>query len=181
MAASISVWQRRLHRWCAILVALPLAVIIVTGILLQLKKHVGWIQPPEKKGAGHVPEVGFEKILQAARAVPEARVATWNDIDRLDIRPGKGIVKVQSKAGWEIQLDARTGEMLQAAVRRSDLIESLHDGSWFFSDAKLWVFLPAALILLGLWATGIYLWVLPYWVRWRRRRRRRPAASAGVR
>ena len=99
----------------------------------------------------------MEKILQAARGVPEAKVATWDDIDRLDVRPGKGIFKVQAKSSWEVQVDTRTGLVPQVAVRRSDLIESLHDGSWFFADAKFWVFLPVALILLGLWATGLYL------------------------
>ena len=37
MAGRFSIWQRRLHRWGAILVALPLSVIIATGVLLQLK------------------------------------------------------------------------------------------------------------------------------------------------
>ena len=59
--------------------------------------------------------------------------------------------------------------MLQASYRRSDLIESIHDGSFFADAAKLWVFLPAALILLGLWISGVYLWLLPHLVRRRRR------------
>ena len=56
------------------------------------------------------------------------------------------------------------------AYRRSDLIESLHDGSFFGGDfAKLGVFLPTALVLCVLWGTGIYLFFLPYMVRRRRR------------
>ena len=34
---------------------------------------------------------------------------------------------------------------------------------------KLGVFLPAAVILLGLWISGVYLWLLPYAVKRRRR------------
>ena len=52
------------------------------------------------------------------------------------------------------------------AYRRSDLIESLHDGSWFHDRAKLWVFLPTAAVVLMLWGTGIYLFFLPLAVRW---------------
>ncbi len=62
--------------------------------------------------------------------------------------------------------------MLQVAYRRSDLIESIHDGSFFHDRAKLWVFLPAGLILIGLWVTGVYLWLLPHLVK--RRRKERP-------
>jgi hypothetical protein len=54
------------------------------------------------------------------------------------------------------------------------MIESIHDGSWLHEGIKLWVFLPAGLTLLLLWMTGMYLFVLPYLVKWRRRR---PAGS----
>lgn len=68
-----------------------------------------------------------------------------------------------------MQVDLGTGAVRQAAYRRSDLIESLHDGSWFGDPAKLYVFLPAAVGVLGLWGTGVYLWVLPNAIRWRRK------------
>lgn len=57
---------------------------------------------------------------------------------------------------------AVTGGLLSSAVRRSDLIEALHDGSWFGSVAKLGVFLPSAVLVLVLWATGVWLWWMPY-------------------
>ncbi len=47
------------------------------------------------------------------------------------------------------------------AYRRNELIESLHDGSWFHKHAKLWIFLPSSVILLVLWILGIYLFVAP--------------------
>ena len=155
-------WNRKLHRWGAILIALPLLVVVGSGILLQLKKQSDWIQPSTRRGSGAVPTLSFDRILAAAAAVPEAGVTTWDDVDRLDVRPSKGVVKVRAKSGWEVQVDTTTGEVLQVAVRRSDLIESIHDGSFFHEKAKLWIFLPAALILAGLWGTGIYLFVLPH-------------------
>ena len=155
-------WNRKLHRWGAILVVLPLIVVIVTGILLQFKKQSGWIQPPTQKGTSGELAVSFDRILEVARTVPEAEVATWDDIDRLDVRPGKGVVKVRCKNRREIQIDTATGEVLQVSVRRSDLIESIHDGSFFYEGAKLWIFFPAALVLTGLWGTGLYLFIRPY-------------------
>jgi uncharacterized iron-regulated membrane protein len=148
------------------------AVIIVTGVILQLKKESAWIQPPTQQGSGGEPSLGFDQILAATRDVPEAEVDGWYDVDRLDVRPGKGMLKVRSKNRWEVQLDAKNGDVLQVAYRRSDLIESIHDGSFFHRGFKLWVFLPTALILAALWATGIYLFILPYFAKWKSRRKK---------
>lgn len=163
-------WNRKLHRWGALVSALPVLVVLVTGLFLQLKKDWAWVQPPTQAGSISAPALPFDRVLEAARAVPEAEVASWDDIDRLDVRPGKGVVKVRCVNRWELQLDAATGELLSSTLRRSDLIESLHDGSWFGDGIKLWVFLPAAAVLTGLWFTGVYLWWLPHGVRRRRRR-----------
>lgn len=161
--------NRQLHRRGALLVALPFLVVILTGILLQAKKQVAWVQPPEQRTANRVPGIPFEAILAAAAKHPHVGITSWSDIDRLDVRPAKGIVKVIGTNRWELQLDLATAEVLQVAYRRSDLIESLHDGSWFHPDAKLFVFLPSGLVVLALWVTGIYLWWLPVGARRRKR------------
>ena len=45
--------NRLFHRWGAIIVALPVLVVIVTGIILQLKKEFVWIQPATQKGSSN--------------------------------------------------------------------------------------------------------------------------------
>jgi uncharacterized iron-regulated membrane protein len=167
----LSVFTRKTHAWGAMIIAIPLVLVIVTGLLLQLKKQLPWVQPVERRGSKGDPTLTMEQILTACRSVPESPIDSWNDIDRIDIRPGKGMMKIKAKNNLEIQLDARTGEVLQVAYRRSDMIESLHDGSWFGDWAKLGLFLPAGLALLGLWLTGVYLFFYPRWVKWRRPRR----------
>lgn len=159
--------NRRLHRWGAIAVALPFLIIIASGLLLQLKKQLDFVQPPEQKGtaAGVATALTLPEILARVQTVPEAGIRTWADIDRVDIRPSKNMLKVVSMTRWEVQLDLATAEILQVAYRRSDLVESIHDGSWFHPIAKLGVFLPAGAIVLGLWITGLYLWLLPYWTK----------------
>jgi uncharacterized iron-regulated membrane protein len=171
----LSVLGRKAHRWGAVLVAAPFLVVVVTGILLQVKKQVPWVQPPTQKGKGKEPTVTFDAVLAAVKAVPEAEVKGWGDVDRVDVRPKDGVAKVTCKNRYEVQVDFQTGEVVQAAYRRSDWIESLHDGSGFHDAVKLWVFLPAAGVVLGLWATGMYLFALPLWVKWRRKR---PAGGA---
>jgi uncharacterized iron-regulated membrane protein len=165
--------MRQWHRWGAILIALPFLLVILTGILLQLKKDWSWVQPPTQKGVGKAPAITMDALLIAAKSRPECEVKDWKDIARIDLQPSKGVAKVQMKNNWEVQVDLQTGEVLQLAYRRSDIIESLHDGSWFHDSAKLWVFLPTAVMVLGLWITGIYLFFLPHSVRWARRKRER--------
>ena len=80
------------------------------------------------------------------------------------------MLKLRGKNRWEVQIDTKTGDVLQVAYRMSDLIESIHDGSFFHKKIKLWLFLPAGLILFGLWVTGIYLFLLPHMNKRKRRR-----------
>ncbi len=161
MAKSLNRWTRKLHRWGAIATLLPLFLVIVTGLLLQVKKQATWVQPATVKGTGTTPEVDWQTILAVAQSVDEAEVKSWEDVDRIDVRPGKGMLKLQCKNRWELQIDSQSGALLSSTYRRSDFIESLHDGSFFADGAKLWVFLPNGLILLGLWFSGVYLWWLP--------------------
>jgi uncharacterized iron-regulated membrane protein len=145
------------HRWGALIVALPVLIMILSGLILLLKKESNWIQPPSQRGTTQTLSVSFDQLLAIAQGVPQAQIKTWNDIDRLDVRPSKGMVKVRAKNRWEIQIDSHSGAVLQVAYRRSDLIESLHDGSFFHDRVRLWIFLPAGVILLVLWFSGIYL------------------------
>lgn len=160
---------RKVHYWGSIVIALPIAVVICTGIFLQLKKDVAWIQPKEIKTEARHVAITPDQILAAAMAAPALEVASWDDIARIDIRPDRGLVKVSAANSWELQLHAVTGAPLQVAYRRSDLLETIHDGSWFHDAAKLWLFFPSGIVLFGLWLTGMYLFVLPYWVRAKRR------------
>lgn len=159
MSIKLRKTSRSLHLWVSLGIFIPVLIVLGSGLLLQVKKEFDWVQPPTQKGLSAAPELSFEAILLAAKEVPQAGITQWDDIDRLDVRPSKGIVKVRAKNHWEVQLDTQTGEVLHVAYRRTDTIEAIHDGSWFFEGAKLWVFLPAAILLLVLWITGMVMLV----------------------
>lgn len=163
--ANPRVWNRKLHRLGAIAVALPFLIVICSGLLLQLKKQIPWVQPREQKGAQGATALTLPQILQISASVPQAGISDWSHIERIDVRPSKGILKVIGKNRWELQIELATGAVLQTAYRRSDMVEQLHDGSFFHDKVKLFVFLPSGVIVLGLWITGIYLWLLPYMAR----------------
>ncbi len=163
--------NRKIHYWASALIAVPVLIVIASGVLLQTKKYASWIQPVERRGASKTPEISLPQVLEIAKSVPEAEIGSWEDINRLDVRPSRGILKVWAKNNWEIQIDTATGAVLQTAYRRSDLIESIHDGSFFHENVKNWIFLPSGLALLLLWLTGMYLFILPLWVKRRRKAR----------
>jgi uncharacterized iron-regulated membrane protein len=170
MKYRLTILNRKVHYWLSIAVILPFSVVVCTGIILLLKKDVAWIQPPTLKGTGKSPTLSFDSVLAVCRRVPEASVQSWSDITRIDVQPSKGVMKVQTKSLWEIQLDIQSARVLHVAYRRSDVIESLHDGTFFHELAKYVVFLPSALCVLALLITGIVLFFHPLLVRFKRRR-----------
>ncbi len=167
----LNVLTRRIHYWVTLGIALPVAVIIGTGVLLQVKKQWHWVQPKEIRGTGTVPLINFEQIMTAVRTVPAIGVSGWDDIKRMDIRADRGLAKVTVAGDWEVQIDLGTGKVLQTKYRRSDLIESLHDGSFFLGDlTKLGLFLPTGVALCVMWLTGLWMFWLPFSVRRKRRK-----------
>ncbi|MEM9368979.1 MAG: PepSY-associated TM helix domain-containing protein [Planctomycetota bacterium] len=170
--------NRIVHRWGSIAIAIPTLIVLFSGVVLQLKKQSSWIQPATRQGTDQRPEITFARILEVAKTIPQAQVQSWNDIDRVDVRPGKGMLKVRCRNRCEVQLDANSGAVLQVAFRRSDLIESIHDGSIFGDVAKLGIFLPSAMVLIVLWGTGVYLFCLPYLAKRKRRGLNRNGATS---
>lgn len=159
----ISRLSRRFHYLAAVWTFLPVFIIIVSGLVLQVKKEFSWIQPPTAKGSSYTMEVSLDQILAAAQGVEQASIRSWEDVDRLDIRPSKGVVKIRANNRWEVQVSSANAAVLHVAYRRSDLIESIHDGSFFHDNFRLGLFLPAALLLLGLWLTGVIMFGMQWW------------------
>jgi len=170
---SLNRFLRQTHYWLSLVVMAPLAVMIIAGLFLMLKKEVGWIQPETQRGSieNQAPAIPMDALLAAVIAQPEAGVAGWEDVDRIDVRIERGMAKVLAHSGWEIQIDTATAEVLSVQYRRSDLIESLHDGSFFADWVKLFIFFPAGILLLVMYVTGVYLFFFPRVVKWRMRRR----------
>jgi uncharacterized iron-regulated membrane protein len=165
-----NVLNRKVHYWVSFAIAVPLGVILITGVLLQLKKNWTWVQPPEHRGTGTAPQLSFNDVLERVKTVPDMGVTSWDDVNRLDVRPARGMVKVWLNNGWEVQIDLGTGKVLQTAYRRSDLIETIHDGSFFAGDwTKLGLFLPAGVCLFLLWLGGLWMWWVPFAAKRRRR------------
>lgn len=73
----------------------------------------------------------IDTLVAIAENYGHANISS-NELDRIEVRPDKGIVKISFKNSYTgLQIDASTGEILKVERRNSDLIEHIHDGTWF--------------------------------------------------
>lgn len=142
----------------------------VTGGLLGWKKHSN-LMPGTQRGQAKSLEAWkpMNELAQLATAALYEDRGILAEIDRMDARPGKGIVKVLFKSkDLEVQLDAATGTTLSIGRRHSDWIERLHDGSmvddWLGIPNGLFkvfynTLMATALVIFTV--TGFWLWYGP--------------------
>ncbi len=166
---------RQYHKIIGLLVALFVIVSCITGFLLTWKKDFDILQPTTKKGVSKNLDE-WKDISELASLASTALYDNYpeqigNTIARMDVRPSKGITKVLFEVDyWEVQIDGVTGEILSIQKRNSDLIESIHDGS-FISNTFKYIsmnFLSIGLLIMVI--SGLWLWYGPKQIRKRKKR-----------
>lgn len=167
---------RQIHYWASLFLVATTLVISVSGLLLLLKKDFDSLQPPIAASSGPgLSDMPLHDLLNDVRRIDGHEDTSWVDVDRIDIQPADGIAKVVLASRTEFQVDLQTGEVLQTGYRTSDLLESIHDFTFFHSYGKYLLGLPSGIALFVMWLTGTYLFLLPFLSR---RRKRRRAAGA---
>lgn len=167
---------RAYHKYFGLALAVFLLISAVTGLLLGWKKDAAWIQPPTQKGA-QSGLMEWRPVAELADAATEALYQAHpdqlgNPVDRLDVRPVKGIAKVLFERGyWEVQIDGVTGAVLSIDKRNSDFIEQLHDGSIISDGFKLGAMNIIGIGLTLMVLTGFWLWWGPRRIRAMKRKR----------
>jgi uncharacterized iron-regulated membrane protein len=168
------------HKWTGIALSAVFLCTAATGFTLLIKKKVDWIQPPTMNGESGAVEdfITVQRLFEVVLEQGHADFTSAEDVDRVDFRPGKRVFKVQSVRNHsEIQVCAVTGSLLRVDTRRSDLLEDIHDGSFFGEWFHAWV-MPLVCLGLGFLAlSGLWLWIEPK-VRKRRRKRLRAMGAA---
>ncbi|SDY84593.1 PepSY-associated TM region [Rhodonellum ikkaensis] len=161
---------RNIHKWISIPFVIFLLVIGTTAILLAWKKQLELV--PKTQGTRvevRTHWISLDSMIIIGQEYMRDSLGKTAEIDRLDVRPGKGIAKVVFKGHFtELQIDGFTGEILSVKQRNSDLIEKIHDGSIidFLIDpnserAKLIYSTLTSLVLIFLCISGFYLWHNP--------------------
>jgi uncharacterized iron-regulated membrane protein len=152
------------HLWAGVILTIALTAIAITGILLNHKRGLGLM--PE---VDHSPAAPFGSALSLAqladsamRAVPGPSPEVGVRIDRMDVRPRDGLVKVRMRdsASTEVTLDLTTGRVLHVGRRGDVFIEKLHSGEIFGSRGILLSDIAAVGLLITL-LTGYWLWLFP--------------------
>ena len=155
-------WMFHLHLWFGVVTTAMLLIVAASGVLLNHKRGLGLM--PD---IPHEPSGAFEAALPLARlaGVASDYVGTQiaaTGVDRMDVRPGDGIVKVRFKDELvtEVNVDLNSGKIVGSDARSDVFLEKLHSGEIF---GKRWVLLSdiAALGLVIALVTGIWLWLFP--------------------
>lgn len=161
---------RQWHKYAGLVLSTFVFISALTGILLAWKKEVNLLQPPTQQGSSiqmkeWLPVYKLDSLARMALLARDS-LQTSNPIERLDIRPHKGIVKVLFKQGnLEVQIDLKSGEIRSVATRHADWIEALHDGSILGDAFKLTSMSVLGLGLIFLILSGFWLWNGPRVIR----------------
>ncbi len=177
-------WYRKIHRWIGSGLFIFFFFIAATGLLLGWKKNSnGYLLANSYQGAtADVKQwLSFDSLQSIAIKTIHDSISPELSatIDRIDARPGKGMVKFVFKDHyWAVQLDCTTGNVLHIEKRRADFIEHLHDGSILDNLIKnnngllkLSYTTIMGLSLLLLTFTGFWLWYNPKRIRNRKENR----------
>jgi len=160
-AFSFTNFCRKYHFYLAIPVVLPWLVVSFSGLLLQVRYEVPWVMPERIQGISTTPTLEFVTALDKVKKIKGLEINDWREISRVYVYPNQGNISVRTKNRWQVQFDAETGELLDLSVRRTDLLEDIHEGKW--QGANLWYFLPAHILSIFVWLFGVFLWIKTQW------------------
>lgn len=162
---------RVFHRWLGIPLILFFFIIGITSILLAWKKKAELLPPTLKTKVENGTWILPSEMVKIGES-EMVKLGLDPEVDRIDIRPDKGIAKVTFKTHFkEVQVDGYSGNVLSVSTRHSDWIEKVHDGSivdyyWTGEEgAKLTYSTLTSLGLILMSISGFYLWYFPKKIR----------------
>jgi len=158
---SLARWMFHTHVWIGVLATALLVVVSVTGIMLNHKDALGFMPDAEAVGPGLEGSLPLADLVRAAESAA-GNAAAASGVDRMDVRPDDGYVKVRfaDRVVTEVTVALRSGEVLQVGERNDVFIEKLHSGEIFGDN---WILLSDALAigLLLLLVSGTWMWLYP--------------------
>ncbi len=160
---------RSLHKKIGIILMVLVLLISISGLLLGIKDEIGL--KPQTESATQIDSdqwISIKRIDSIAKVYAQEQLHLDSQIDRIDIRPSKGIAKILYKKHFtELQIDIQTAEVVSVSTRADHFIERLHDGSiidFYFSDTNASKIIYTTLVSLGLVfmsISGYLLWRNP--------------------
>jgi hypothetical protein len=152
------------HLWAGVIFTVVLTTIAVTGVLLNHKRGLGLMPDVPNEPTGN-----FTAALPLSRLAEIGITAVFPDsqpalrlVDRMDVRPRDGFVKVRLRdaASMEATVDLNSGRVLHVGSRGDVFLEKLHSGE-IFGGRGVWLSDLGAIGLVLTLITGIWLWLAP--------------------
>jgi hypothetical protein len=174
------------HLWLGVLSTVALLTIAITGILLNHKRGLGLMadvqHEPTAALTAALPLERLARIALEAAPRDDRKAAARDDsaagnpgnaaanlalIDRMDVRPRDGFVKVRLRdmASTEVTVDLATGRVLHVGPRGDVFLEKLHSGEALGGQPFVLLSDIAAIALVLMLITGYWLWLFPKWPR----------------
>ena len=87
--------HRKLHRWISVSMVLFMLVMAITGVLLAWKKQLNLLPKTRKSTSELVDQwIPVEEMARLGQKFVQDSLGKSSEIDRIDIRPDKGIAKI---------------------------------------------------------------------------------------
>jgi hypothetical protein len=155
-------WMFHAHLWLGVVTTALVLIVCITGVLLNHKRPLGLMPDVSNDAPGALP-----RSLPLAELAARAERAVRGDvaaagIDRMDVRPGDGFVKVRfdDREVHEVTVDLASGRVLHVGPRNDVFLEKLHSGE-IFGDGWTLLSDAAAVALAILVISGLWLWLYP--------------------
>ena len=150
------------HLWLGVAATGILLMVSVTGVLLNHKQALGLMPDAANEFPKPLTDALSLNALWEAAELEVAPSVASAGVDRMDVRPDKGLIKVRfaDASVTEVTLDLASGTVLGVGERNDVFLEKLHSGEIF---GDLWIFLSdtGAFFLLLLLVSGYWLWLYP--------------------
>lgn len=143
-------WKKS-HRVVALTITTPLLMIVLTGVVLQVRNSSEYLQPSLIENGNRPPSaiIPLEALLKKYGE---------KNIDQIIYRPKKNLILVRHHSGLELQLDPTSGAILKEGVRRTNFLIELHQGSWLGRVGQWGIHLLTGLGLLYLIGSGLVIY-----------------------
>jgi uncharacterized iron-regulated membrane protein len=154
-------WMFNGHLWLGVVLSGMLLIIAISGILLNHKVRLGLMPDVRQEAAADLAQAlpMADLVRLAGEAAP---AAAGTGVDRLDVRPRRGIMKVRyrDRVVTEVTLDIHSGSVLHVGERNDVFLEKLHSGE-IFGENGILLSDFAAIVIVLLVISGYWLWLFP--------------------
>ena len=156
---------RKYHYYLSCYAALPALVVLVSGVLLLCRHYSSTIQPKKPHGLSGVLSLNYNDIERIV-----SKNFSDQKINKIVMRPKNGLVEVFMGGLLYAQLDGNSGDVIYSGNRYTSLLIQIHEGVFFSSIVRDFVFFPTGIILVLLWITGMQMVCVRWYVKIKKRK-----------